>query len=112
MINWTLQLIDLIKGLAISLISFYIFTKYMLPLMASESATKTVDRILEHPKIKPAITKLKELEPTLTKLKEINPEEITQLIKRLNIIIDITTKNQPRKIPKPPEDKQNEKPHS
>jgi len=108
--NWLIQqLVDILKGIAIGIPSFliglWIYTKYVAPKQAADIGVGTAEAIVEHPKIKPLIQKLKkyeqELTPLIEKAKQLDLQELIDLAKSVRVIIETQNKNLP---PPPPQE--------
>ena len=103
--DWLIQqlvgyLIGFISGVFSFLAGLYIYTKYFAAKQATTIAVGTAEAILNHPKVKPAIKKLKELEPLLEKAKELDLQELIDLVKGMKVFIELQTNKKP--MPPPP----------
>jgi len=100
--DWFIQqLVAFPLGLLTFIIGFYLSFKYIVPKMSRDTAISTAEAILEHPKVKPAITKLKELEPLLEKAKELDLQELVDMAKGLKVFVEVQNKKKPPPPPSP-----------
>jgi len=104
MIDLLLQALkDILVGLIIAVGGFYIGFKYVLPKVSRDMAISTANAILEHPKVKPHLEKLKKLEPLLDKAKDLDLQELVDLAAQIRVFIQLQTNNTAE--PPPPKTK-------
>lgn len=106
MLNLILTAIkEIIVGTIIAVLGFYIGFKYLLPILSRDMAISSADAIINHPKIKPIVEKLKKLEPILDQIKELDLQELFDTLKHIKVFVELQNKNS---SPPPPKTKKSD----